>query len=226
MRTVLRTEDTGKMFEMAICIAYGISYDGVYSYDMDLPHRLAPRLAKLAELFPQCKHTASRGSQYDFTSIADDTIHLSAKSTKRGGGRVAPQVIGQPTPAKLCDILGWQFTDNPTLKRDIQLHITDILPILTSNTFDCPIVFYNQTADTIRYIRLMTPIVWTSYEFQWTRNYDCWNNSSTLKIRNGTRFTPILEIQFHNASRTTMAIRWSFENFLQLFRENLIIIPL
>jgi hypothetical protein len=34
MAATLKTEDTGKMFEMAICLAYGIPYDGKYKYDM------------------------------------------------------------------------------------------------------------------------------------------------------------------------------------------------
>ena len=33
---VLKTEDTGKMFEMAICYAYGIEYNGKYKYSMEL----------------------------------------------------------------------------------------------------------------------------------------------------------------------------------------------
>ncbi len=90
---VLHTEDTGKMFEMAICLAYGIPYNGNYKYGMELPERLKPRLLKLTELFPMCRHTANKQARYDFTSLTCDT-HLSAKTTKKGGGKVAPQVIG------------------------------------------------------------------------------------------------------------------------------------
>ena len=45
------TEDTGKIFEMAICLAYGILYDGKYKYSMEMPEKIKPRLTKLVELF-------------------------------------------------------------------------------------------------------------------------------------------------------------------------------
>ena len=83
--TTLLTEDTGKMFEMAICLAYGIPFDGKYKYGMELPIALQPRLAKLPTLFPKCTHSAKRGARYDFTCIDDTTKHLSAKTIKKGG---------------------------------------------------------------------------------------------------------------------------------------------
>jgi len=59
----LQTEDTGKMFEMAICLAYGIPYDGKYKYSMELPEKLKPRLSKLIDIFPKCRHTAKKGGR-------------------------------------------------------------------------------------------------------------------------------------------------------------------
>jgi hypothetical protein len=83
-KQVLQTEDTGKIFEMAICLAYNIPYDGNYKYGMEEPERLKHRLSKLLELFPMCSHTAKRGSRYDYTSDTDANKHLSAKTTKKG----------------------------------------------------------------------------------------------------------------------------------------------
>ena len=79
----LLTEDLGKMFEMAICLTFGIPYDGKYKYGMEFPEKLKVRLAKLTELFPMCSHTAKKGARYDYTSI-DGTQHLSAKTNKKG----------------------------------------------------------------------------------------------------------------------------------------------
>jgi hypothetical protein len=107
---VLQTEDTGKIFEMAICLAYGIPYDGKYKYGMEIPEKLKLRLCKLTEMFPMCMHTARKGSRYDYTCVDDNSKHLSAKSTKKGGGKVAPQVIGQSQPKKFCDLLGIEYT--------------------------------------------------------------------------------------------------------------------
>jgi len=224
--TILKTEDTGKIFEMAICLAYGIEYDGKYKYDMDEPRALQPRLQKLTELFPTPRHSAKKGARYDYTCTTDETKHLSAKTTKGGVGKVAPQVIGQSQPKKFCEVLGIEYSDIPHLKEYIQTNVTTILPALVSYTFDCPNVYYNKELDTIRYITLDTPIKWADYEYVWTCAWDKWNNSSTLKIKSDGAEIPLVEFQFHTKSRTNMAIRWCYENFLTIFRPNLLIIDL
>lgn len=217
------TEDTGKMFEMAICLAYGIPYVGKYKYTMDTPEKLKPRLSKLTELFPVCRHTAKKGARYDFTAVTDDTKHLSAKSTKDGIGKVAPQVIGQSQPKKFCEIIGIGYTTNTDLKTYIQTNIVTLLPILVGYTFDCPTIYYNQGKNTIRFITLRQPIDWTKYEFKWTRSVAEWSNSSTLKMIVDEKELALLEFQFHTRSRTNMAIRWSYEHFLTTFKDNLCI---
>jgi hypothetical protein len=221
---VLQTEDTGKIFEMAICLAYDIQYDGKFKYSMELPEKLKPRLSKLVEIFPKCTHTAKKGSRYDFTCDTDNTIHLSAKSTKKGVGKVAPQVIGQSQPKKFCEIIGIEYTSIPSLKQYIQTEIIKIIPVLLEYTFDCPNIYYNKEKDTIRYITLKTPIEFSKYSFKWTCNWEDWKNSSTLKIISEDNETALLEFQFHTKSRTNMAIRWCYENLLTIFKENLNII--
>jgi hypothetical protein len=218
---MVQTEDTGKMFEMSICLAYGIPYDGKYKYSMELPEKLKARLYKLVDVFPMCRHTAKRGSRYDFTSLADDTKHLSAKTTKKGTGKVAPQVVGQSQPKKFCESLGIEYTTISDLKKYIQTNIVDIIPILVQYTFDCPNIYYNEEKNTIRFIILNVPIQWSSYEFKWTCDWSTWNNSSSLKITWNNKEYMLLEFQFHTKSRTNMAIRWYYENFLTVFRDNL-----
>ena len=218
--SALKTEDTGKMFEMAICLAYGIAYDGKYKYDLDLPRALQPRLAKLPELFPKCTHSAKRGSRYDFTAVDDPTKHLSAKTIKKGGGKVAPQVIGQAQPQKFCEELGIPFTTVADLKNYIQTNITTILPQLVSHTFDCPNLYYHQEEDKIWFIQMTKDITWEKMTYEWTKVGADWNNSSTLKIKTSRGFTPLVEFQFHSASRTNMAVRWCYDNVLDIFRDN------
>lgn len=222
MQRILRTEDTGKMLEMGICLAYNIPYNGPYRYSMDVPQRLKPRLEKLKNYFPMCNHTAGNGARYDYTSV--ENTHLSAKSTKKGVGKVAPQVIGQAQPEYFCQVLQIPYSSVPDLKKHIQENIASILPRLSEHTFDCPNVFYNAEKDTIRYIVLNTPIDWSRYVYQWSRPYDSWNNSSTLRIQDsGGKFVSLAEFQFHSAGRTNMAIRWCYENFLTFFRDHLTI---
>jgi hypothetical protein len=220
----LHTEDTGKMFEMAICLSYGIPYDGKYKYSMEIPEKLKPRLSKLSEMFPMCRHTAKKGSRYDYTCLTDETKHLSAKSIKKGIGKVAPQVVGQTQPKNFCEKIGIEYTTIPALKKYIQSEIVKIIPILVEYTFDCPNIYYNQDKNTIRFITLNIPIEWNKYEFKWTCDWATWKNSSTLKIIYEKKEYPLLEFQFHQKSRTNMAIRWCYENFLTIFKENLCII--
>jgi hypothetical protein len=190
---------------------------------MEIPEKLKPRLSKLLDIFPKCHHTAKKGSRYDYTCLSG-IKHLSAKSTKKGLGKVAPQVVGQCQPKKFCEIIGIEYTTISALKQYIQSDILKIIPILIEYTFDCPNIYYNQEKNTIRYITLNTPIVWHKYLFKWTCSWRDWNNSSTLKVLIEEEEFALLEFQFHTKSRTNMAIRWVYENFLTIFKENLSII--
>jgi hypothetical protein len=220
----LKTEDTGIKFEMKLCLNLGIQYDGKYNYSMETAEKL--EIPKIKEIYPEeYKHTAKKGSRYDFTCITDETKHISAKSTKKDG-KVAPQVIGQSQPKKFCDLIGIKYTTDDKLKEYVQVDILKILPILEEYTFDCPIIYYNQYKNTIRNIILNKPIKWDKYKFKWTCSWAEWNNSSTLKIIINGKEISLLEIQFHKKKRTNMAIRWFFENFLTIFTENLKIIKL
>ena len=163
------------------------------------------------------------GARYDFTSLIDETNHLSAKSTKKGVGKVAPQVVGQSQPKKFCESIGIEYTTISDLKKYIQTEIVKIIPILVGYTFDCPNIYYNHEKNTIRFITLNTPIDCNKYKFKWTCDWTTWKNSSTLKIKIEEKEYALLEFKFHTKSRTNMAIRWCYENFLTIFKENLCI---
>lgn len=211
-RTVLGTEDTGKRFEMAICMCYGISYDGKFKYDMDGLDPLVKRLSFLKTKMPSLIHTAKGGSLYDFTF---GETHLSAKTTKKGG-KVAPQYIGQATPSTFCERLGIPDMDVPKLKEYIQKNVVTLLPTFEHYTFSSPIVYWDSKKDTLRYITQILPIPWSTFDFSWTQPAETWKNSSTLKVGG----ISILEIQFHT-TRKNMVIRWNFENVLAMFAQQI-----
>ena len=245
--TPLMTEDTGKIFEKAICDAYGIPYNGPFQYSQADVDKLTPRLKRLVtdNLFPMCAHTASKGARYDFTSVAGESggevLHLSAKSNKKKGGKVAPQVVGQATPQKFWEecvavsgaggsvAAAVDPTDPATLKKYIQENITTIMPMLWRYTFDSPIVYYVRETDQIRFI---APAVagheqpdWSSFQYSWTRPYDKWTNSTSLRVvvmpgsggGGGGDTTTIMEFQFHTKSRQNMAVRWAIDKVLDVF---------
>ena len=229
----LKTEDTGKIFEKAICDAYGIPYDGPFKYSQADVDMLTPRLKRLVtdNLFPMCAHTASKGARYDFTSVAGESggevLHLSAKSNKKKGGKVAPQVVGQPMPQKF-----WEecvkfsncsnengVPDTATLKKYIQENIAAIMPMLWRYTFDSPIVYYVRDTSEIRFIAPGGDAPdWSSFQYTWSCPYDKWNQSSLLRIVGpGNKEESIMEFQFHTKSRQNMAIRWCIDKVLQVF---------
>lgn len=229
----LKTEDTGKIFEKAICDAYGIPYDGPFKYSQADVDKLTPRLKRLVtdNLFPMCAHTASKGARYDFTAVMGESggevLHLSAKSNKKKGGKIAPQVVGQPMPQKF-----WEecvkfsncsnengVPDTATLKKYIQENIAAIMPMLWRYTFDSPIVYYVRDTSEIRFIAPGGDAPdWSSFQYTWSCPYDKWNQSSLLRIVGpGNKEESIMEFQFHTKSRQNMAIRWCIDKVLQVF---------
>jgi hypothetical protein len=214
----LMTEDTGKIFEMAICLAVQTPYDGQFKYGLEKAQQLTPRITQV--LSHQYVHTANKGARYDFTY---GEHHLSAKSTKKGG-KVAPQVIGQAQPSKCCELLGIPYTTHTDLKQYIQTHTPLVLSVLDSYTFDCPTLYYNEYENTIRHITLTKPIEWDQYTYKWSRPWVDWNNSTTLKMVVGDKTIPLVEFQIHSKKRTNMAIRWCYENVLSIFSSNFCIV--
>lgn len=213
------TEDLGKIFEKGICLLYNTPYDGKYKYSEDDANKFKLRLSKLLTLFPKCRHTAKGGALYDFTS-EDGTQHLSAKTTK-GDAKIAPQYIGQATPYAFCTRVGIPIIPVTDLKKYLQDNIVHILPMFEKYTFSCPTIYYNQKTDTIKYIIKKTDIPWNNYQYIWTKSWETWGNSSTLKVVTPTKNISILEMQFHSTSRTNMAVRWCFEDVLNTFTDYL-----
>lgn len=91
---------------------------------------------------------------------------------------------------------------------------------MVSHTFDCPNIYYHQENDNILFIKQEKDIDWEKVTYEWTKIGDDWNNSSTLKIRTSRGFVALAEFQFHTTSRTNMAIRWFYDNVLDIFRDN------
>jgi hypothetical protein len=219
---VLQTEDLGKKFEMGICLLYGIPYDGKYKYSMDEAEKLRNRLSKLLTIFPyELKHTAKNGSQYDFTGATDNSIKLSAKTTKKDG-KVAPQVIGQPSRKKFCNVFGIVDTASlEEIKSYIEVNASSMLEKYFDTTFDCPILYYNQHKDVLQFIRVINNVDWSSQAIQFTKIGTAWNESSSIKIGKIT----IGEFQVHS-HRDCIKFRWSFEKLIELFNDSFEIINL
>lgn len=223
------TEDLGKIFEMAICSLYEIEYDGKYKYSLEEATIIKDKLHKLKVVFPfKIKHIAKNGNKYDFVSIDDDKINLSAKTTKKDA-KVCPQVIGQPSKKKFCDFFGIDLLYNlEQIKNYIETNVKSLLEIYSLNTFDCPIVYYNKHKNMVLFVKLKESINWTNCNISFSHiiKNKKWNESSSIKINNMTkRNITIGEFQIHN-KRDCIKFRWSFENLLKLFNDNFEIVDL
>ena len=157
------TEDLGKIFEMAICLVYCIPFVGKYKYAMDEAQEIKEKIKKLRDVFPvQLEHTAKSGNRYDFGN-ADKTKYLSAKTTKKDG-KVSPQVIGQPSRKKFCAFFHLEPTCNlDQIKLYIESNVNKMLASYFTNTFDCPIVYYNKHKDIKQFITLKENIKWDDH---------------------------------------------------------------
>ena len=212
------TEDLGKIFEMALCLYYDISYDGNYKYSLQDAQSLKNKIGNLKKVFHyNIKHCASRGSKYDFECIDDPTIHLSAKTTKKNG-KVCPQVIGQPSRKKFCEF----FEIDPSfsleqIKLYIINNIANLLQVYSANTFDCPILYYNKHTNLMAFIVLKEHINWSNYAIKFSHNIKnkLWNESSSISIDGIT----IGEFQVHN-KRDCIKFRWCFEKLLSMFEKH------
>ena len=214
---MLLTEDLGKIFEKSICMLYNIPYVGPYKYGNERPMLLKERIKSLVDIFPMLTHTAAKGALHDFTST-NLTLHLSAKTSKKKDGKVAPQKIGQPTKKKFLEYFGLppDMTDND-IKIFIQRDIVRILNEYFKYTFDDKIIYYNEAKDVAMFVEKVKNVVFDPklIEFGCIRKDKEWNESNVLFYNN----VRIGEFQIHR-NRSCIKFRWFFENMLTLFPDN------
>jgi hypothetical protein len=215
----VKTEDLGKIFEMAICLLYKIPFDGKYKYSIAEAETICVRINNLLTIFPyNIKHTAKNGNKYDFSSIDNPEINLSAKTTKKDG-KVCPQVIGQPSREKFCTFFNVEGSIDvlESIKTHIEKNVCDMLKIYFENTFDCPIIYYNKHKNILKFVKAKNEINWNEYliEFSHKKKNKEWCESSTISIAGKN----VGEFQVHN-NRNCVKFRWFFENLLRDFAES------
>lgn len=219
----VKTEDTGHIFEMAICLTLKIEYIGKFKYSMNKAEELSSRMGKLLEHINEpLVHTASGQGKYDYTG---ETMKLSAKSNKNGY-KVAPQSIGQTTRNKFCNAFGFSNEiDNQQLKSQIIQNIKNMLGLYIENTFDCPILYYNEKDATITLIKYVnnTPIDWNNQKIHFTQSDISWEEGNTVKVEaeSGSKKS-IGEFQFHN-HRNCIKFRWDIKNLVDFFPNSFIV---
>jgi len=214
------TEDLGKIFEMALCLLYETPYEGNFKYSLAKAANLKEKIKNLKILFPhKLLHTAKNGARYDFTGQDDESVKLSAKTTKNKGGlKICPQVIGQPSKKKFCQFFDIDLNMTiPEIKQYIVENIKSMLKVYFEHTFDCPIIFYNEATNLLWFIKKINDIDWDNctIEFGHIKKNNDWNESTTLYV-NGYS---MCEFQVHN-HRDNIKFRWDLYNLLYCFHHS------
>jgi hypothetical protein len=213
------TEDLGKIFEKAICLLFGIEYDGNYKYSIEEAVKLQSRISNFKDVFPHdIIHTAKGGNPCDFMGKTDKEIKLSAKTSKNKKGKVCPQIIGQPTKKRFCEYFDIDLSiDLENIKMFIQENLNHLLNEYLINTFDTPVLYYNKKENTLLFVRLKQDINWEAYDINFNHAIlkKPWNESTTIKINKKS----IGEFQVHK-HRDCIKFRWAFEDLLDLFKDN------
>ncbi|AAC97063.2 R.CviAII restriction endonuclease [Paramecium bursaria Chlorella virus 1] len=213
---VLLTEDLGKIFEKSICMLYDTPYIGPYKYGNEKPMLLKTRLTKLLDFFPELTHTAAGGALHDFTT--KNSRYLSAKTSKKKDGKVAPQKIGQPTKKKFLEFFNLPpDTSNDDIKLFIKKNIVRILDEYFKYTFDDTIIYYNEVNNIIMLVKTLKKVKFDPnlIEFGCNKPGKSWKESTILFYNNKR----LGEFQIHT-SRSCIKFRWFFENILLLFPDN------
>lgn len=213
-KTNVNNEQFGITMENAICSLFNIPFQGSFKYDVCESERLMNRIQRLRQMYPKDDliHNGGR-ERYDFES-RDGVYKLSVKTTKKSG-KVCPQVIGQTTKKKFCAYFSLPSDTTPKeLKSYIVENITMFLKSYVDNTFDSPILYYNQDSDKLHYIQKTKDIHFDKslLTFSHILKERVWKESTTLKYKD----ISIGEFQFHTR-RDNIKFRWNIENVIHLF---------
>lgn len=216
-RSLVLTEDLGKIFEMAICMLYETPFDGKYKYSLNEAATLCNRITGLKDVFPfDLKHIAKNGNPNDFECTYCSDVKLSAKTTKKDG-KVCPQVIGQPSKKKFCKFFNIAETSTiEEIKQYIEHNPAITLDAYFHNTFDYPIAYYSHHKSMLLFIINNKKINWSNVRIEFSHKIKnkIWNESTTLIVSG----VSIGEYQVHNG-RDCIKFRWCFEKLLELFPE-------
>jgi len=217
------TEDTGLIWECALCDLSNIKYKGKFKYSMDEVNSITKMFhPSWKEKFSKLKieHTAKNQSKHDFTMYYNDRkIYISAKSSKQRIAKVAPQENGQMT--KKTFRAKYNIDSDNLIKNYIENNVKKLLREFEINTFGSPVLYYNKCERQCFFIKLIKSIEWDQEKITFTHREKAkeWNSSTTIKLGGKA----IIESQVHR-TRNGVVNRWHLNNLLVMFKDNFKII--
>jgi hypothetical protein len=206
----------GFTFQKCICDKYGIvpsSQEAIHqflaSYDIDVKTNVDPLIDAIFNSLKsnpvKCTtfSTDDCGEDVPYNFILLDNSTLSIRTNMKGC-KIAPRKIGQAGFKKINDTFGTMFgkaiVDQNDIKLLISERISDMLPIFFEHLFDADyIIWIYNDGENFKYHLIRgdagVDIEYKKEYFSFTRNYDKWTESTTLKYKG----VSIAEIQVHKA---------------------------
>ncbi len=211
------TEQVGISAEIAIADLSKVTVDSLYRQRgrAELSDHIKPAVSGLIAKLPKIdSHEAEGQNPIDFLLTGSKT--LSVKSNMRELGKVAPQILGQPTDktfwAKMphlvplgIDVQELSYQESARLfKSAAQSNIVELLGTYWNLLFHCDYIIWvyevlgkdgelSNRPKAILLEKIKSP-AWDETRISFTKNLDNWNESCTVKYNNVT----IGEFQVHN----------------------------
>lgn len=235
-------ESIGISAEVAIARSFGVKINKDYEarsektiVDLLLKDNSVNKIFKKENIPEPIKHIAEGQNPVDFILKCNKT--LSVKTNQDGLGKVAPQIIGQPTSQTYFDYLEKYF-DNFNLKNELALenlndtyenrsyifkkysinYIVDVIDMYWENLFDCDyyIHFFNlekhcNPLENYVVLEKEMPPKWDKSKFTFTQSLYSWNESNTLKYCG----INIGEFQVHK-NRNCFKFRFNIKGLIEL----------
>ncbi len=244
----VNNESIGISAEVAIAKSYDIAMNPYYEeraekeiVDLLLKNNNIKKIFEKESIPNPKKHIAEGQNPVDF--ILDGGKTLSVKTNQEGLGKVAPQIIGQPTSSKYFSYIEKYFDDfslNDTLckenlmdtyenrayifKKFSMNNIGNIIDMYWKNLFDCDFYLHLFNLDNAEnplnnYVVLektQSP-KWDSNKFEFTQTLNTWNESNTVKYCK----VSIGEFQVHR-NRNCFKFRFNMKGIMELISRGII----
>lgn len=186
------------------------------------------------------EHVAEEQNPVDF--VLEDGSTLSVKTNKKSLGKVAPQIIGQPTSQTYFeyfdDFIDFDVPETYEEKIELfkQISINEIETVIEhywNNLFECEhlLYFYNiidkngNIKENYKYIYVRRPTktpAWNNQKFRFTQSLDTWIESCTVRcITDEGKTISIGEFQAHR-NRNCLKFRFNMRGVLKLIKSELL----
>lgn len=236
-----KTEIIGISAEVAIADCFNVPVSGSYRSrgDADIIANIQPNIPQIFyeyEIPRPVEHIAERQNPIDFLLLGDKT--LSVKTNQGDLGKVAPQIIGQPTSLTYFkyfkDFIGDEipilYHERVELFKKFSIDNIDlVIQEYWKNLFNSDFMVYffnvldknklpNEKVDSLVLLSFEQPM-WDKNNFSFTQTLDSWNESNTVKYCG----VSIGEFQVHN-NRDCFKFRFDMKKIMRLIDNNVLVI--